>query len=132
MRRLAVGCVVLALVACGGDGGDEAENTDTPTVETTEAAATPAETYLSRSRNRGLGEFAVPVDEVEDIAANLCDNTVSDFEFLASSMEVIYDDTERALVLTDRRLLVDSFCPERLLQFDEAMESTGISSRIDD
>lgn len=70
-----------------------------------------------------------PEDELQTVAANLCDNTVSDMEFLVETTLAI--EQRRAAqqrALDEKATVVDVFCPQTRLQLDAAISEAGFES----
>lgn len=122
--RLAV-VACLLLVGCADNSPEEA------TEEATEQApppdsADPSDRYSAFVEARGLEDQRTPEDELRTVAANLCDNTVSDMKMLVEGLLVIEE--ERAAqrqALDEKATVVDAFCPQTRLQLDAAIREAG-------
>jgi hypothetical protein len=110
MRRRGVAAVFVVLTFGACSSGEDSA------VETTTTTVSDFVRYSRAARSMGL----TPMTEAESssVAANVCDNTVSDFAFVARIGDLD--------VVVHQAIVVEVWCPGQRLQYDQGMKAGGM------
>lgn len=101
MRAALIALAVIGLAACGG-GSEAAPVEDT---------RTKSQKFFDLIDERGLTTDTKP-DEMESVAANLCDNTVADMKTFFGMMAFI-PGADLEAVRDERLVMTEVFCPDK-------------------
>lgn len=125
MRRVVLLAVVLgALAGCGGAATGAA--TRTAATSSSSTPTTPADPYTIYSQTvTKLGLTPeVQRSEAVSVAGNTCDNTVTDMRGLIQGLRTLYPSPQQmAGFVTDRAVLIDTYCPSARTVFDAATQA---------
>ena len=127
--------LAITFTACGGTSSDE-EAQQTPmtttstTSTTTSVALTPFETWVALS-DKHPEVKRENESEVSSVAANLCDNTVGDFNLLIELSKTgvrLGVESNVEGTIASKAIVVAAYCPEKLLQLEEATKQSGLNT----
>jgi hypothetical protein len=122
---LTIGVFAL-LPGCAGSTPPEAGSTEGSTAGPT-ATTDPGDRYRALLEQRGLEDQATSEEELPTVAANICDNTVSEMESLVDGLLTLEPGpVGRRRVLDEKATVVDAFCPQTRLQLDAAVKNAGL------
>lgn len=120
--------LVLTVAGCGGSGDTSSDSAVEPSASESVYdvdSATDAEQWAEYQRlisEQGLERYAMERGEAEDVAANLCDNSVGDHRTLIEMNQMLYNRViAQEEAMDEKRTIAQVWCPEALEDMADAV-----------